>query len=249
VADLALLNGFNESSSLYGHLRKTFLVKSERTFLWVSFMYEDLKEKSVGEIESSLELLPNGLDGVYESIIGQIKVTDRQAVGRILKWVTLAMTPLTVPALCEFAEIKATPNITAEETCVGFVISCDHFFKFSNEPTRSADLAITVQLLHQSARDLLVSSAAGAFRLDLEQASVEIASNLINCLPGLAQETHLDGTNSEDIDNPGWSDNPKWTYLEDWPAALRRAVRRIQWSAFSAERLVLPRRLRLRPSR
>ncbi|MCP6127605.1 hypothetical protein NL458_26390, partial [Klebsiella pneumoniae] len=64
------------SKSLVNHIEEKFREKSEDTFLWVSFMANDLEKEAVSDIEKALQTLPRGLDEIYERILLSIKQKD-----------------------------------------------------------------------------------------------------------------------------------------------------------------------------
>lgn len=70
---------------------KDFQRKFEGTFLWVSFMAEDLAKRIVADIINSVsESLPNSLHEVYERILLQMDSDDRSIIQRRLRWVVFS---------------------------------------------------------------------------------------------------------------------------------------------------------------
>ncbi|KFX86235.1 hypothetical protein O988_09701, partial [Pseudogymnoascus sp. VKM F-3808] len=106
------------STSLVKHIEKTFREKSEDTFLWVSFMADDLERQTVSGVEEALQTLPKGLNEVYERILLHIKREDTAIIATMLQWISLALNPLTVPQLAEAMRIQASIHLSKEELLI-----------------------------------------------------------------------------------------------------------------------------------
>ncbi|KAF5630091.1 heterokaryon incompatibility protein het-E-1 [Fusarium sp. NRRL 52700] len=78
------------------NLEETFKNKSEGTFLWISLMSQDLQKKGLLDFEASLDMLPAGLDAVYERILKNIEFEKRRIIHDILYWILVATRPLTI---------------------------------------------------------------------------------------------------------------------------------------------------------
>ncbi|EWG55786.1 hypothetical protein FVEG_17593 [Fusarium verticillioides 7600] len=145
------------SGEMWSSLKDTFQKKSEGTFLWVSFMVQDLQKQRLLDFEASLEMLPVGLDAVYERILRSIDFENRGMVRGILYWILVAKSPLTIPQLCEAVDIGPQGFLTRENVCMELVRSCGHLLQIRNNRKRSYTIQ-TVTFLHQSARDYLMES-------------------------------------------------------------------------------------------
>ncbi|KAF5606266.1 heterokaryon incompatibility protein het-E-1 [Fusarium pseudocircinatum] len=135
------------SSEMWSSLKDTFQRKSEGTFLW-----------------ASLEMLPGGLEAVYDRILQNIDFEKRGTVRSILYWILVAMSPLTISQLCEAVDIGPRGFLTRENVCMELVKSCGHLLQIRNKRRRSYKKQ-TVTFLHQSAKDYLMESN---YMLDLQ---------------------------------------------------------------------------------
>ncbi|KAI7762686.1 hypothetical protein LZL87_013929 [Fusarium oxysporum] len=143
------------SSKMRSDLEDTFRKKSEETFLWVSFMSQDLQKQSVLDFEESLKILPSGLDAVYERILQNVDFRKREMIHKILYWILVATRPFTIPELCEAADIEPTGFLTREEVCIELIKSCGHLLQITDKSMHYL-VQKTVTFLHQSAKDYLV---------------------------------------------------------------------------------------------
>ncbi|KAF5656051.1 heterokaryon incompatibility protein het-E-1 [Fusarium circinatum] len=111
------------SSEMWSSLEDTFQKKSEGTFLWVSLMVQDLQKQRLLDFEASLEMLPVGLDAVYERVLQSIDFEKRGMVRGILYWILVALSPLTIPELCEAVDIEPRGFLTRENVCMELIKS------------------------------------------------------------------------------------------------------------------------------
>ncbi|KAK4163097.1 hypothetical protein QBC43DRAFT_240047 [Cladorrhinum sp. PSN259] len=151
VAELARFKSIDRNHKLLNHIKSTFLERSEGTFLWVSFMVEDLKAKSISEIEAALRDLPVGLNQVYERILLKIQPHQEETIADILRWVAFAMSPLSLPELCEAVGVQGTNELSRQDVCESYVESCGHLLLVTGEPPKR-----TVSFVHQSAKDFML---------------------------------------------------------------------------------------------
>ncbi|KAF5572315.1 heterokaryon incompatibility protein het-E-1 [Fusarium pseudoanthophilum] len=143
------------SSKMRSMLQETFLQKSEGTFLWVSYMSQDLKKQGLLDFEASLDMLPAGLDAVYKRILRSIDFEKGNMIHDMLYWILVAARPLTIVELCEAVSMKPTRLMTRQEVCIELIKSCGHLLQI----TSSVSLSLfpeTVTFLHQSAKDYLM---------------------------------------------------------------------------------------------
>ncbi|CAJ0543489.1 Ff.00g037770.m01.CDS01 [Fusarium sp. VM40] len=114
------------TSKMRKRVEKVFQEKSEGTFLWVSFMAQDLEEKPLLDIIPTLERLPSGLDAVYERILTQIDFNKWEIIQKMLDWSLIATRPLRIPELCEAAGVKAIDSMCRESVCEELIKACGH---------------------------------------------------------------------------------------------------------------------------
>ncbi|KAH6884909.1 hypothetical protein B0T10DRAFT_462602 [Thelonectria olida] len=88
-------------SGLHHQIEEIFRQRSEQSFLWVSFVAQELETKLVGQVEVSLGQLPQGLNAIYERILSQIDSKKTNVISDMLGWITLAERPLSVLELCD----------------------------------------------------------------------------------------------------------------------------------------------------
>ncbi|KLO90526.1 Uncharacterized protein LW93_10943 [Fusarium fujikuroi] len=143
------------SRKMRSMLQETFLQKSEGTFLWVSYMSQDLQKQGLLGFEASLDMLPTGLDAVYERILQNIEFEKGRIIYDILYWILVAMRPLTISELCEAVSMKPTRLLAREEVCIELIKSCGHLLQTTDRQIGNS-VQRTVTFLHQSAKDYLM---------------------------------------------------------------------------------------------
>ncbi|KFX87067.1 hypothetical protein V490_08579 [Pseudogymnoascus sp. VKM F-3557] len=189
VAQLAKRKGI--STSLIQHIEEIFQEKSEDTFLWVSFMADDLEKQTVPGIEKALQTLPKGLDEVYERILQHIKPENTAIIATMLKWISLAERPLSVPELAEAIQIHESNYMSKEELCLSYIESCGHLLQISlprdaDNDELSRDSVLRVTFVHQSVKDFLFGLAKhrklSAFQVEKAQDDLDIASQLLSSM-------------------------------------------------------------------
>ncbi|KFY84255.1 hypothetical protein V498_07858, partial [Pseudogymnoascus sp. VKM F-4517 (FW-2822)] len=190
------------STSLVRHIEETFREKSEDTFLWVSFMADDLEKQTVSDIEEALQTLPKGLDEIYERILLSIKPKNTTIVATMLQWISLAIRPLTVPELAEAMQCEASGHLSKEKLCLSYVESCGHLLQISAE----VSVRPTITFVHQSVKDFISGLAQhpkiSAFQVDRAQGNLNIACQLLSSMqnewlemaqdPGVVGSRHVD---------------------------------------------------------
>lgn len=164
-----------EGSTLHRRIEEAFREGAKGTFLWVSYMAQDLEQRSLSEIETALTQLPHGLYEIYERILTQIKVGNRDKIAEMLMWILFAKTPLTIPELCDVIQIQASQSLTREEICHDYVLSCGHLLRTEKsswlEARWSANKSplsrLCVTFLHQSAKDFLLRPHANRSKIPI----------------------------------------------------------------------------------
>ncbi|KAG4293320.1 pfs domain-containing protein [Fusarium proliferatum] len=116
VHDLARKKNFNYE--LQKRVEQIFQQRSEDTFLWVSFMTMDLEQKRLMDIEASLDMLPSGLDAVYDKIISRIDQVHLDSIIRLLNWVLIATRPLRIPEICEILDVLKRMLLKVDPECL-----------------------------------------------------------------------------------------------------------------------------------
>lgn len=220
------------STSLVKHIENTFREKSEDTFLWVSFMADDLEKQTVPGIEEALKTLPKGLNEVYERILLHIKPDNTAIISTMLQWISLAIEPLSVPELAEAIQIHASSYLSKEELCLSYIESCGHLLQVyldTNEYTRVSVLKVT--FVHQSVKDFLFGLAGhhmiSAYEVKKVQGNLDIACQLLSSM----QNEWLDCLRDvgylkfQEIDAYPLSQYARW----NWEPHLRQQQDRNLW--------------------
>ncbi|KAJ2903894.1 ankyrin repeat protein [Zalerion maritima] len=127
------------------------------TFLWVSFVLKELDEKTPSEVDESLDNLPSGVDEVYERMLKQVTPERREVVRNILLWATFGMESLSLEDLATVAGVKATRYFDVKQVMREKVGHCGHLLIIVGEK---------VSLVHQSAKDFLLSRRPNAVEAD-----------------------------------------------------------------------------------
>ena len=95
------------------HVDRVFRKRAQGTFLWIGIVAQALKKYKATEVEDALEKFPPGLDELYARILLQIDSGRREIAARILRWVVMAVRPLTVLELSFAIEPTVNSSIVA----------------------------------------------------------------------------------------------------------------------------------------
>ncbi|KAI9651903.1 MAG: hypothetical protein M1829_002114 [Trizodia sp. TS-e1964] len=165
----------NYPRQLTAHVKEVFWSRAEGTFLWIGIVAKSLQKYKWTQVEKALELFPPGLDGLYARILLEIPHHQREMAARILRWVVVAVRPLTLSELGTAVEATAglSTSFGWEEAIKDFVSYCGYFLTIEGGK---------VNLIHQSTKDYLLrrepdsNSELEAFRILEGVANLEIAS-------------------------------------------------------------------------
>ncbi|MCJ1398835.1 hypothetical protein MMC11_002036 [Xylographa trunciseda] len=89
----------NYPEPLRVHVKEVFHNRAQGTFLWVGIVAKALKKYKASEVENALDYFPPGLDELYARMLLQIDVGRQEIAARILRWVVMAVRPLTLSEL------------------------------------------------------------------------------------------------------------------------------------------------------
>ncbi|KAH7198798.1 uncharacterized protein B0J16DRAFT_298485 [Fusarium flagelliforme] len=198
-----------EGSPLHRRIEKAFYQGAEGTFLWVSYMAQDLKHKSLSEIELALTKLPQGLYEVYERIMSQIRVESRDKIADMLMWLLFAEHPLEIDNLCDAIEVEASPTLTRKQVCIDYVRSCGHLlqlqvFKMDSYTWITYDAAtytgsrLRATFLHQSAKDFLLRTDGEGLSLPITACSNRAHVRILDRLFAILEHQFGDGAVLDD---------------------------------------------------
>lgn len=196
-----------QGSPLQHRIESALREGAEGTFLWVSYVAQDLEQKTLDEIETALDQLPRGLYAIYDRIIAKINNKTRDLVIDMLRWILLAARLLKISELCNAINVKATDFLTQEQVCLGYVQSCGHLLQlqtwdkdrelwvayqqYDTDSVQNSQRSIAIgqlrtTFLHQSAKDFFsgqrVSSLPFHSLADTQKGHTVIAERLFALL-------------------------------------------------------------------
>lgn len=160
-----LLNRKCYSDDLRNTVERALLNGADGMFLWVSLVCDEMKQKPRSEARETLQCLPRGLDAIYGRILVQAVDGYRDTLARVLRWVTVALRPLTLE------ELSAATG-TADNTLRDIIESCRPLLRVDGGH---------VNFLHQSAKDYLLRETPDPdprvelFRINKAEANLELA--------------------------------------------------------------------------
>jgi hypothetical protein len=171
----------NYPEPLRTHVKEVFLDRAKGTFLWVGIVANELRKFRSAEVETALEHFPVGLEGLYARMLLQINEHQRETAAKILRWVVMAVRPLSLLELSTVVGTTARPSagLSCEEVIKEQVSSCGYFLTVEDDE---------VGLIHQSAKDYLLreirktpnlNSELEFFHINEKKANLEIAQQCL----------------------------------------------------------------------
>lgn len=186
VKELSKIRQYSEA--LRVHVENVFHERAQGTFLWIGIVAQALRKYKATEVENALDFFPPGLDELYARILLQIDSGRREIAARILRWVVMAVRPLTLSELSIAIETTVKPSLVAfncGERIRDQVSYCGNFLIIREDE---------VGLIHQSAKDYLLRRIWDSvpelevFRVQVEVANLEIARKCMEYLQSGALE-------------------------------------------------------------
>jgi ankyrin repeat domain-containing protein 50 len=100
------------------HVKEVFLNRAKGTLLWIGIVANELRKYKATETERALNLFPSGLEESYARMLLQIDVDRRETAAQILRWVVMAVRPLTLSELSAAIEttVRGSPSKNRQET-------------------------------------------------------------------------------------------------------------------------------------
>ena len=145
-----------KGDNLVKHVRDVLIENAEGTFLWASFVLKDLESIPKDQVREKLKTLPKSLSEVYDRMLQQIKFDNAGVAEFVLRYVAVALRPLTVSELAMAymleKEDRTKDTIPSEDNQAEFDEiwkNCEHLVYLNEEHQ-------TVNLQHQSVKDYLV---------------------------------------------------------------------------------------------
>ncbi|MCJ1261200.1 Ankyrin-2 [Lobaria immixta] len=169
------------TGSLRAHVKKVFQSRAQGTFLWVGIVAKTLRKYKVTEVKIALDLFPPGLDKLYARMLLQIDIDRRDVAAKILRWVVMAVRPLTLSELSIAIDTTVRPSddFSHDEVTRDQVSYCGYFLTIKEDQ---------VSLIHQSAKDYFLrktrdsNSELEFFRVREEVVNLEIARKCLDYL-------------------------------------------------------------------
>lgn len=157
-----------------------------QTFVWVGFAVRDLEQAHLSEVDQRLQSLPRDLDGFYARMLHRIISHGEQRASiaaRIIRWVVLALRPLSLLELSIATETRPTKVLSSEEAMSDVLRLCGYFLKVNDG---------IVSLIHNSARNYLIEmdqkyasrQLCHLFQIDEAEMHVEIARFCLEYVQG-----------------------------------------------------------------
>ena len=136
-----------EDPSEKERLLTEILSRSNGNFLWASLVLRELAEPtSIEQVYETLNLVPNGMDGLYLRILENMSKSRNVAIAKaILRWVICSMRPLTVDELREALRLDIGATFPGFETAIGSI----------TEQLVYVDRDFKIQLAHLTVRAFL----------------------------------------------------------------------------------------------
>ena len=166
--------------ALRDHVKGVFLDRAKGTFLWVGIVAKELENYLAIEVERALSHFPSGLGELYARMLLQIRDNRRDTAARILRWVVMAVRPLTISELSAAIGDRTSAFFSPDEVMRDQVSYCGYFLTLKDSDE--------VSLIHQSAKDYLLRETPDsnpkleAFRIQKESGNLEIARRCLHYL-------------------------------------------------------------------
>jgi ankyrin repeat domain-containing protein 50 len=176
------LSGYRQyPDPLRVHVKKVLQDRAKGTFLWIGIVANELRKYKATETEKALDLFPAGLEGLYARLLLQIDVDRRETAAKILRWVVMAVRPLTLSELSEAIEITVEPSayFSRDDVTRDQVTLCGYILTIKEDE---------IGLIHQSAKDYLLRQTPDSdlelefFRIKEATANLEVAQKCFNYL-------------------------------------------------------------------
>ena len=175
IQKLDIIPGFGD---ICENVRAILLQRAQGTFLWIGFVVDELSNKRTClEITESLDSFPPGLDAIYSRMLLQIPGDKRCTITRILRWVTMAVRPLTLQELTAAAAIPPSKKLSNDRVIRDHVILCGPILEIQGNEVR---------LIHESARDYFQRKEPDddpileEFRIKAEESHAELARKCLD---------------------------------------------------------------------
>lgn len=206
------------------YVKDVLLNRAAGTFLWIGIVAKELSKYTSSEVEKTLELFPPGLEALYARMLLQINEHRRENAAKILRWVVMAIRPLTLTELGTAIETRARHSLGlgCVEAVRDQVSYCGYFLTIKNDE---------VGLIHQSVKEYLLRKTPDpdpkleVFRINEEKVNLEIARKCMDYLQNgflAAGEFSHEAMHGRLKDTPGLTTFPLLSYAAlHWPEHTR----------------------------
>jgi hypothetical protein len=101
----------------------------------VGIVAKEPRKYKATETENALELSPSGLEELYSRMLLQIDVDRRDTAAKILRWVVMAVRPLTLSELSAAIETALRPSVgfSCVEVIRDQVTFCGYFLTIKED--------------------------------------------------------------------------------------------------------------------
>lgn len=151
-------------------ITKRLLDQSQGSFLWLRLTVERINKcRTTESVEQAMRELPAGMQELYDRMgqsISEQESADRSFTCQILGWVTCAIRTLRVSELTEALGSQSQARSIADP-CAGFV---------------SVDNYENVSLIHQTAKEYLLSSKGQPYAVEKNASHEQICLRCLQCL-------------------------------------------------------------------
>ena len=138
-------------------IERALAQKAGGTFLYVSLVLNELRRTPESQMQRKLQEWPSELNGIYDKILSQIEGGCEDIVRMVLRWIVVARRPLKIREI-------AMACVLSSEDFIDNTISSDDLDRHENDFVwcRSFvyvdNLNLTINLVHQSAKDYLLGT-------------------------------------------------------------------------------------------
>ena len=155
----------------------------------MGFVIHELSKKQTShEIMEVLHSVPPGLPAIYSRMLLRTEASRQSIISEILRWVTMAVRPLTVHELTGAIAIPSIAPLSSDRTIRDHITMCGPILRIrlENHPEDSA--VDEVHLVHQSARDYLLRKERDedlileGFRIEEEEAHSKLTRVCLDCI-------------------------------------------------------------------
>ena len=157
-------------------VKDEILQRASGNFLWVHLAVQRVNScHTVSDVEKALRQMPPGMEAMYDTMADSIAAhpqgEDKQLATRILAWVTCALRLLTLEELSLALEDEVPRPLDLQRSigdlCGGFVV---------------VDNGGNVGMIHQTAREYLVSDQTRPFAISQKSAHEQLFLRCMLCL-------------------------------------------------------------------